>query len=442
MASISAKTIAKSIAKSAKYYLDKSTKTVREELDRKISVIDLSYDALNSSCMDGHLDPKDYAIIKNALLTIPTDSSVSSVEELVTKFVLLSWEGKTPSTTIISSGESLVLVAPSYGTAQNRISIALKKVDRTKVGNIAKDFLENDKGILQGNLGHIYNNELESLSSPLQVKNNSFLASLTGRLSQGKYSAVVSQADKLIEKTIAEHKLHLTYTYSTPSFAELDKTLGKFFVALTFQTGKRNNALSKIEGELGKEMVNFFTDSDNILQITEQHRSNSIKQDIAELVSAALQGRKPSIVSHTGDKITELIPMFDKFKLSTIKSTVKLSPLRTKKGQFTSLTSIKNMINLQLMEQVASNMGKGNAKSILNFRTGRFAASAHVEQLVRNKDQSLTAFYTYLKYPYATFQPDGRQGYPESRDPRLLISKSIRQLAAQQMSERLKTICV
>lgn len=168
------------------------------------------------------------------------------------------------------------------------------------------------------------------------------------------------------------------------------------------------------------------------------HFSKNALEEIQDQVIKGLSGKKiqssksSAVISETIGAISGSIKQ-DKIKLPV---------LRTKKGTFTSLTSIKNMINMQLMEQVAKNMGKGNAKSILNFRTGRFAASAHVEQLVRNKDQSITAFYTYLKYPYATFQPGGRQGYPESRDPRLLISKSIRQLAAEQMSERMKTICV
>jgi hypothetical protein len=54
----------------------------------------------------------------------------------------------------------------------------------------------------------------------------------------------------------------------------------------------------------------------------------------------------------------------------------------------------------------------------------------------------ITAFYSYMKNPYATFSDGGRQQNPKSRDPKLLISKSIREIAAQQVGNRLRAVVV
>lgn len=43
--------------------------------------------------------------------------------------------------------------------------------------------------------------------------------------------------------------------------------------------------------------------------------------------------------------------------------------------------------------------------------------------------------YTYMKYPYQTFEPGFAQG-STFRDPRLLIGQSIRELATQIMNEK------
>ena len=124
----------------------------------------------------------------------------------------------------------------------------------------------------------------------------------------------------------------------------------------------------------------------------------------------------------------------------TISNLKDLKP-RAANGQFISLVNIQNLINKDLADQIISNMGRGRATKVLNNRTGRLAHSAEVTQ-VTMRDGQLTAFYTYMKYPYATFEPGGQQGIPESRDPRLLIEKSVRQIATEVVKTRLRVIPV
>jgi hypothetical protein len=85
-------------------------------------------------------------------------------------------------------------------------------------------------------------------------------------------------------------------------------------------------------------------------------------------------------------------------------------------------------------------MGSGSRKDILNLRSGRFAESVRVETLSASRNGAITAFYSYMRNPYATFSQGGKQQYPRTRDPKLLISKSIRQIAQQLKIQQLRAV--
>ena len=87
-------------------------------------------------------------------------------------------------------------------------------------------------------------------------------------------------------------------------------------------------------------------------------------------------------------------------------------------------------------------MGDGSRTDILNLRTGRFAESVSVEKLSESRAGMITAFYTYMKYPYATFSAGGRQASPKSREPKTLISKSIREVLQARVSNRLRAVLI
>ena len=87
-------------------------------------------------------------------------------------------------------------------------------------------------------------------------------------------------------------------------------------------------------------------------------------------------------------------------------------------------------------------MGTGTRKDVLNLRSGRFAESVQVERLTQSREGTVTAFYNYMRNPYATFSQGGKQQYPRSRDPKTLISKSIREVAQQLKISRLRAVLV
>lgn len=112
--------------------------------------------------------------------------------------------------------------------------------------------------------------------------------------------------------------------------------------------------------------------------------------------------------------------------------------VRTQEGKFFSLTNIQILLRARLPEQIKKNMGTGLRKDILNLRSGRFAESAQIENLKLQKDNVIAIFYSYMKHPYATFEPGGKQGSPTSRNPVTLINKSIREIASSLVENRLR----
>ena len=95
---------------------------------------------------------------------------------------------------------------------------------------------------------------------------------------------------------------------------------------------------------------------------------------------------------------------------------------KAKTGQ--SPLAIRNLLNEALPQMVASKM----ISPALQFRTGRFANSARVEMVHQGPQGGTAIDYTYMKSPYETFEPGGKQGSTQ-RDPRKVIGQSIRELA-------------
>jgi len=111
----------------------------------------------------------------------------------------------------------------------------------------------------------------------------------------------------------------------------------------------------------------------------------------------------------------------------------------------TSISSLPNLLfllNSRLSDRIKENMGSGGRKDILNLRSGRFAESVSVERLSLSRQGMITAFYSYMQNPYATFSAGGKQQYPRSRDPKLLISKSIREIMAENAITNMRSVLV
>jgi hypothetical protein len=190
--------------------------------------------------------------------------------------------------------------------------------------------------------------------------------------------------------------------------------------------------------------------------------SLSIKQYIAEVVKDVIKtGKnqtslgttkatskntikdKSDMTSQLNKLIKETTAKVKKLKQTIQKSNsaVKIRSKRTnKKISATNILSLQQLLDAQLVDTVKRNMGNGSRRDVLNLRSGRFAESVRVNRLSEGREGTISAFYTYMRNPYDTFSQGGKQQYPRSRDPKLLISKSIRQVAEQLKITRLRAI--
>ena len=94
-------------------------------------------------------------------------------------------------------------------------------------------------------------------------------------------------------------------------------------------------------------------------------------------------------------------------------------------------------LNSKLPQTLRKNMGSPE----LNNRTGRFANSAQVRDVIMTPQGFPSIGYTYQKEPYQVFE-DGLGSAPWAngqRDPRKLIDRSIREIAAELALGRLYT---
>lgn len=107
-----------------------------------------------------------------------------------------------------------------------------------------------------------------------------------------------------------------------------------------------------------------------------------------------------------------------------------------------SLFSLEAYLRARINKKVADNMGGGRETRVLNYRTGRFSESVEINRVSESRAGMISVFYNYMKNPYATFSQGGAQQYPRSRDPKALISESIRQLAAEVAVTRLRSVVV
>lgn len=167
--------------------------------------------------------------------------------------------------------------------------------------------------------------------------------------------------------------------------------------------------------------------------------SGSINLKSIPLVSTKKVGNTRQAVNNTKtakNKVAKIKRAVNK-QLANLKSP---NTLRSIKGQFTSLASLQTLLNMALTDQIRKNMGTGTREDILNYRTGRFAESVKVNRLSQSREGMISAFYSYMKNPYATFSASGQQGVPQTRDPKALISKSIREVLSTQVTNRMRAV--
>ena len=113
-------------------------------------------------------------------------------------------------------------------------------------------------------------------------------------------------------------------------------------------------------------------------------------------------------------------------------------PLKKGKKQGPRVMGVENnpleleaLLNKLLPKVVASKM----SPPALQYRTGRFAQSVEVEDVMVGPRGGTQVNYTYMRDPYETFEPGNKQG-SVYRDPRKIIGESVRAIAQTIMGDK------
>ena len=214
---------------------------------------------------------------------------------------------------------------------------------------------------------------------------------------------------------------------------------------------KKLEASGKLSPSVQKKLEQIISNQETFNTLITTEGSPSIVQHITSIVALGIQGKtakKSASKAKVKDSIRPRkvgkpsVKQATKVKNKNINFKQPVLKLATSPVSTVNLTALQNLINANLAEKIKENMGGGSSRNVLNNRTGRLAESAQVERMSESRAGMITAFYSYMKNPYATFSAGGRQQDPKSRDPKLLIAKSIREIAAQQVGNRLRSVLI
>lgn len=199
------------------------------------------------------------------------------------------------------------------------------------------------------------------------------------------------------------------------AFARADSTISKRLSRYILNHKKSPNAIEYLQHVLITTLTGDTPQKYSNKSKNSQSTKNSVKKQVIS-----------GIVKKTKSKLPKLSK----------------PPTKIPVIQLSNLTSLQTLLDASLVQRVKQNMGSGSSRTVLNLRTGRLAESAKVERLSESRAGMITAFYSYMKNPYATFSDGGLQSSPRSRDPKALISKSIREIAQQQVANRLRAVAI
>jgi len=245
---------------------------------------------------------------------------------------------------------------------------------------------------------------------------------------------------------LSEREISLDVKLVKETFASFTKANGTISIELNPKIiNEYKGKLSKsVINMVEKELYNKFKTEDLINKLNVQNVgfSPSFVEDVDTLITTAILGKKGRNIKRKNVSKTEARQARSaKIKSAKRKLTSKLLPkLPTIKqiqaGADLPLYSILALINQALAEQIKDNMGDSNDPPVLlRNQTGRFAESARLLTLTRSKTGILAGTYTYQRYPYDVFLPEGRLGTPK-RNPKVYLEGSIRELAIAIMKRK------
>jgi hypothetical protein len=430
----------------------------REVLDKRITILDLSYEALKVNVYRNtaaHIEAYNSAYrILVEVLDEKASRQYSSLEQLPSGYFD---NPRAPYVYINGGDNNRFLVAQSFDSIRNFITNNISRHPRLVKTSFGQTTLYKNKLNKQGmpsgdvskttrtkvDIGHIASAENEQLTSPLELKLSNILE--LGRTTDNPI--IISEAQRALSDLYAiQAEASYSFKNTTPEAISLAQNkLGSLYVVVTLHRQKLNKAFSEKELAIFNRLKVSIALKLSKTKFQDISGSNTIVEDIAQHLRNTLAGNKKKLTKHDSHSV-KADPIKVSGKVKTEAKGVKVNKPKLEQTslpqQQVSLISLQSLINTHLQDVVSANMGDGSRRDILNYRTGRFASTVKVERLSLSREGMITAFYSFMKNPYATFSQGGRQSIPTSRDPKLLIAKSIREIAAEQVGNRMRSVAV
>jgi hypothetical protein len=432
----------------------------RDVLDKRPTILDISYKSLLVNKYD---TVEQFKELHDTLLTIVRENAknvYSSIEAVPRSY----FQKKGFSLLYINGGPDVQLligssVDPIRKFLSNKVSKDFRLADTIFGLRKEETPILNRKQIPTGDftvryiskidIGHVATEgEMSNVAvSPLSYK-------LLGLIDYGEMtgSPVLQYATEALNKLYAlQADIDYSFKNKVPEvIGSGTQALGDLFVVVTIHTSTVNQAFSDEEKQIFFDLrrkIGLLASKklrDNFL-MGNIEGSNTVLQDIEQALVSILKTGKANLTKHSAHKGKSKKEQINSDKKA--KTTGKISTkVNNTKGTAiappSNLLNITRLINSQLQDVISANMGDGSSKNILNYRTGRFASTVKVENMTMSREGMITAFYSYMKNPYATFSTGGRQSIPKSRDPKLLISSSIREIAEQVVTNRLRAVAL
>ena len=238
-------------------------------------------------------------------------------------------------------------------------------------------------------------------------------------------ASLLNQVSTTIKRLEQEYIDTGEYELAYSNSSSVSKIVGLFNCTYVAPRGsglntRLRNIDKKAADEISKEIANL-------------KGVHSISEQLDEIIRAALWGQAYSDKTKIKDK-GKIAGLKRKKKGTAKKTRAKLTKLPVR-GLGLNFQALIGIINQSLEAQLSTDM----ERPYLEYQTGRFAKNVEVKSITEGRSGALSIYYDYMKDPYQTFEPGyklGHLGY----DPRPLISKSIRMIAQEHITQRFRSI--
>lgn len=292
-----------------------------------------------------------------------------------------------------------------------------------------------ESGVLKGSeIGHTFGPGLGDVAAIARTE-------LINLFSPDFKAKLIKEADEVIDLDSSHEEDVRLFNLSGRKQGTLTVTV--------FESTQKNNATSQfkskyfldaIEDNLDKLSVEEWVEAGGSPSILDKYEKGLEEKFLTNKIkrSTATSKRKSKVNTKHKIKVKTYGPKLSSAKKQrgrTSNSTKVSKDLGTLRGQIHTL-------NRKLHDKIKENMGKGGSKRTLNYRTGRFAKSAKIQDFFAIKEKgAVGAQVRYRKHPYAVFEPGGRLHLP-GRDPHKIFGRSIRQLLQEEKIATLRRVKV